>query len=184
VAIHDLILQQVELALEDALINNVDPEDPALAGAVKIGSLQGNPDPDQARVSVEIYENDPDPFWGTSGTTAMKDNWDDEIRFIECGGSATWLRRFTIKARALLVNTGENEAEARAIGSTLRSRIEDTLLNLTLQGVKASDGEYVSRGVLSDQLKGEMIRGGGPPDAFDYYIKVRFSVETTRGVQP
>ena len=79
--------------------------DPTQAGAVQIGPLQGNPDPDVARISVEIYENDPDRIEGIP--SGSRSTWEDEVEEIECGGAITWLRRFSVKARCLFVNTRE-----------------------------------------------------------------------------
>jgi hypothetical protein len=50
---------------------------------------------------------------------------------------------------------------------------------MSFNGVRTAD-EYVARGVLSSDLRGEMMQAGGPPDAFDYNIKVHFSVLTTQ----
>ena len=111
----------------------------------------------------------------------MSGSWEDEIAEIECGGSETWNRRFTVKARCLLVTTGEDKDATRAIASTVRHRIEKTIQNLSFAGVE-DDGEYVSRGAVSTSTKGEMMQSGGPPDAFDYFIKIRFEVQTTTGV--
>jgi len=79
------------------------------------------------------------------------------------------------------VNTQEELAAARSIASTVRERIEQTLLTTSFTGVN-SNGEFVSRGIFSDNLKGEQIQAGGPPDAFDFHIKIRFEVLTTKGV--
>ncbi len=179
--IHDVILDEVREALQAALIDEIPTDDPTRAGVVKRGPLQGDPDPDQARISVTLYENDPDRFYGATGTTALTEMWDDEIAEVECGGSITWRRRFTVKARCLLVNTQEDETAARTVASTIRSRIEKTLMRITLKNV-TEDGEFVSKSIFNDAIKGEMVQAGGPPDAYDYHIKVRFQVETTIGV--
>ncbi len=114
----------------------------------------------------------------------MSDTWGDEVAEIECGGSVTWKRRFSVKGRLLFVNTGEGLSEARTIAAVVRQRIENTLLNLDFGDVSDEHGEYVSRGVVSYALKGEMVQAGGPPDAYDYHIKVRFELQTTTGVNP
>ena len=175
--IHDLILVYVRDALQHSLIDGVPEDDPARAGIVTIGELQGDPTPDDARISVTLHENDPEA--AISGVVSgLKAEWFDEVDEIECGGASTWVRRFTVKARCLLVNTAESLDDARAIASTVRERIEDTLSNLSFTGV-ANASEYVSRGVLSDEMMGEMLQAGGP-EAYDYHIKVRFSLLTTR----
>ena len=178
--IHDAIVNHVVEQLECALINDVPADDPARAGIVIPGPLQGDPDPDQARISVSVYENDPDGFFGKAGTSANSDGWNDEVAETECGGSAIWNRRFVVKARCLLVNTGEGRASARAIASTVRSRLENCLLNLRWGDIHDDEmGEYVSRGVIAESLQSEMVQAGGPPDAYDYHLKVRFEVQTT-----
>jgi hypothetical protein len=182
--IHDAILQRLQDELEAALITNILPDDAALATIVKLGPLQGDPAPDDARIAITLHENDPDVIY-EPGTTGMTDKWNDEPSLIECGGSITWYRRFSVKARCLFIDTGEDLDAARKIASTIRDRIEATLLNASFAGVvDATSGEFVSKSVFSHSLKGETIQAGGPPDAYDYHIKVRFQVETTRGVQP
>jgi hypothetical protein len=183
-SIHEPIVQKVVAELQAALIDRVDPADPARAGVVMAGLLQGDPDPDQARISVTVHENDVDDFYGKEGTSAISGSWEDEVAELECGGAITWKRRFTVKARCLLVNTQEGAAVARNIASTVRKRIEKTLLSISFASIQDEDGEYVAKGVFSDALKGEMVQAGGPPDSYDYHIKVRFQVETTAGVQP
>jgi len=180
-SIHTVLLTAFQAALQAALITNVAVDDVAKAGIVVIGPLQGDPDPDAGRITVTIHENDPDTFYGIPST--MMGAWDDEVIEIEIGGSATWARRFSVKARCLLVNTQEGRDAAQAIAATVRMRIEKTLLNFTGFGLHEDvTGEYVSLGVLSDSLRGAMIQAGGPPDSYDYYIKIRFELQTTIGV--
>ncbi len=175
--IHDLILLYVRDALQKALMDDVPEDDKARAGVIFIGPLQGSPTPDDARISVTLHENDLDAA-APGVASGLKGEWVDEVDEIECGGASTWVRRFTVKARCLLVNSAESLDEARTIASTVRERIEDTLSRLPFTGV-ANASEYVSRGVLSDEMAGEMLQAGGP-EAYDYQIKVRFSVLTTR----
>ncbi len=33
---------------------------------------------------------------------------------------------------------------------------------------------------MATSLQSDMLQGGGPPDAFDYHIKIYFDVYTTR----
>jgi hypothetical protein len=178
---HALILEHVRDGLKAALIDNIADDDKAKAGIVTIGELQGDPTPDDARISVTLHENDPEV--ALSGVVSgLKGEWIDEVDEVECGGASTWVRRFSVKARCLLVNTAENLDEARAIASTVRERIEDTLTTMPFTGI-ANASEYVSRGILSEEFSGEMLQAGGP-EAYDYHIKVRFSLLTTRnGVQ-
>lgn len=176
-SIHDAIMNRVRDNLQTALIDNIAAGDPAIAGVVQLGPLQD--DPDAARISITLHENDPDQFYGTSNF--ISGDWNDEVDEIECGAAITMRRRFTVKARCLLVNTQEDLAAARSIASAVRERIEQTLLTTSFTGV-TSNGEYVSRGIFSDSIKGEQIQAGGPPDAFDFHIKIRFEVLTTKGV--
>lgn len=182
--IHNPILVKVQEVLQNALITSItDPTDKAKAGVVMVGHLQGDPDPDQARISVTIFENDPDAFYGGNGTSSLNGSWEDVVEETECGGAVTWSRKFTVKARCLLVNTGETKAQTQVIASTVRSRIERAILSINWNGiVDGVSGEYVARGAIAETLKGEMVQGGGPPDAYDYHIKVRFDILTTVGV--
>ena len=172
--IHEAILDAVQARLQSALIDDLPAGDTAAAGVVKIGPLQGDPDPDTARISVELYDNDPDD-------TGIRGVWDDTIYEIECGGGVTWKRRFTVKARCLLEVSQEGLEDSRAVASTVRSRIEHALLSLSLSGV-SSENEYVSRGVFSWSMHSEMTQSGGPPASYDYLIKVRFEVLTSETV--
>jgi hypothetical protein len=180
--IHDALLEHTRDALVASLLTDIAEGDTTRAGVVQIGPLQDEPAPDEARISVTLHENDPDRLIKGS-VTGMTDDWSDEIEEIEIGGAVTHIRRFTLKARCLLANTQEDLDAARLIASTVRERCETTLLNLQFVGI-VSGNEYVSRGILSDEFSGEMLQAGGP-SSYDYYIKVRFSVLTTRtGVTP
>lgn len=180
-AIHDTVLDYVEQALQQSLIDDHGEADPAIAGIVQQGPVQGNPPPDKARITVTIHENDPDVIY-KAAETSNKTRWDDEIVIIETGPVVTWARRFSVKARCLLAKSKEDVEQARSIASTLRSRIERTLLGLSFADVIADDGEYVSRGIVSTSFSSEMIQAGGP-GSYDYHIKVRFDVlTTTQGV--
>lgn len=184
--IHDAILTAVMAQLTVDLIDipvAADPDDVAVPTVIQEGPLQSEPDPADARISVTLHENDPDGVYKPANTN-LTNEWTDTVAEIECGAAITWYRRFTVKGRVLLVNTGEELNIARQIASTLRDRIENSLLNMDFSGVAdAETGEYVGKSVLSPGLKGEMIQAGGP-EAYDYHLKVRFQVETTRGVQP
>ena len=147
---------------------------------MKIGPLQGDPDPDVARISVELYFNDPDQTITGSGLGNNPDPWDDQVEDIECGAAITWKRRFTLKARCLFEGTGEDLMTAHQIASDVRSRIEKTLL--LIKWDVASADEYVSRGVLSENIRGQVVQAGGPPDAYDFHIKIRFEVLTTESI--
>lgn len=172
------IMERIRDGMQAGLIDGIPEDDPTRAGFVKIGAYQGEPSPDEARISISIHENDPDAIV-KSGVSALNSDWSDQIDLIECGGAATTSRRFTVKARCLFVKTGEKEDEARRISSTVRSRMETLLKKMSFKDVKVAD-EYVARGILSTDLRSEMMQAGGPPDAFDYIIKFHFSVLTTQ----
>ena len=74
--------------------------------------------------------------------------------------------------------TRENLQDARAVASTVRHRIEEALLDDPYSNL-VSDGEYVARGPSSDDFHAEMIQSGGPPDSYDFQIKLRFDVWTS-----
>ena len=178
--IHDVILNHVKTRLIATMITAI--SDSTKVGEVKLGDLQGEPDPDTARISITLHENDPDSFISGS-LTSLGGGWTDEVDLIEIGngrGLTTWKRRFTAKARCLFESTKENLATARAIASTVRNRLELNLAAISFSGIVATDGEYVSRGIISSELKGEMFQSGGPPDSYDYFIKFRFEVLTTK----
>jgi len=175
--IHNLAMLKIQSALQTALIDNIPATDKARAGVIALGPLQGDPDPDTARISVSIFENDPDAVLGKEGSAETL-RWIDTIYDIEVGGCITWQRRFCIKARCLLENTGEDLLTANDIASTVRSRIEQALLSCKFTNVLADSGEYVSRGVFASSLRGDMLQSGGP-GAYDFHIKVRFELLTT-----
>jgi hypothetical protein len=78
-----------------------------------------------------------------------------------------------------LETSKEGISDTHEIASTLRSRIEHALPGISFDAVRY-DNEYVARGIVSETLKGEMVQSGGPPDSYDYFIKFRFDVLTTR----
>lgn len=176
--IHDAVLEYVQAELERVLVTNVAATDPVRVGVVKIGPLQGDPSPDEARISVTLHENDPDQFIRGS-LTALQGAWNDEIQEVEMGGTVTTDRKFSVKVRCLFEGSRESLDAARSIASTVRDRIEKTLGRLSFNGVKTED-EFVSRGVISTDYATETLQAGGPPDAFDYHFKIRFSIWTTR----
>lgn len=175
--IHNAILDMVQQHLQEVMIDQLEPADETRAGVVKLGPLQGEPDPDDARISITIHENDPDKFI-TGSVTGMGGDWSDEVLFVEIGGATTWRRKFTVKCRCILEETQEDLLSAREISSAVRTRLENALASLDFGGLDVGT-EYVSRGIVSRLLKGEMLQSGGPPDSYDYFIKFRFDVLTT-----
>lgn len=109
----------------------------------------------------------------------MDGKWTDVVDVLEVGGVVTMKRRFVVKGRCLLESTREGLADARRIASTVRTRIEHALQTISFGDIN-EDGEYVSRGIFSDAILGEMRQSGGPPDSYDFFIKVRFEVLTTK----
>jgi hypothetical protein len=172
------IMERVEERLKKTLIDDIAPNDPTRAGAIKIGPFQGDPAPDVGRITISIHENDPDRI-AKGAVTGMNEDLSDSLDDVEIGGAVTTTRRFTIKGRCLFSDTREPEDEARRIAETVRQRVERTLKSTSFNGV-VSDSEYVARGVLSNELRVEMIQAGGPSDSFDFLFKVQFSVLTTQ----
>lgn len=175
--IHLAIMNHIKATLQKALIDDWEPEededvDPAQAGVVKLGPLQGDPEPDDARISVTIYENDPDNF-------DTNEEWGDSVYDIECGGAITFSRKFTVKVRCLYETTQEGLDSALEIASTVKERLEVALLTDKFTNV-VSGNERVSRGILAQLLQINMRQSGGPPDAYDFHIRARFDVLTTR----
>jgi hypothetical protein len=161
----DAILKTLAAHLTAKLITEIDTDDPARAGAVKIGPLQGEPDVDVARISLELYTNDPD----------KPGEWADEIIEWELPRAAIWARRFTILWRALLVESGEPLSEAVDIASTVKARIEIALNTVDWSPIDVS-GETVM-GCPLDEMDSELRQGGGP-DEYDWSGKIGFDVWT------
>jgi len=177
--ISDAIVDKVYTELTTALITDIEEDDPTRAGLILQGPFQDQEDLERARIVIEIYENDPDKFQ-RGAVTSMWGAWEDEVAELECGGSMIWNRRYTVKARALMTTTKEDVNSARLIASTLKDRVTRTLIGIDFASVH-DDEEFVSRGILSNKIQAEAIQGGGP-QAYDYYIKVRFEVQTTLSI--
>jgi hypothetical protein len=178
--IREMIIDKVLEDLQAVLIDDVEDDDLSKAGLVMKGPSQGDPDPDQARISITIYWGDPDAFY-RGQITSLTGAWNDEVAEIEAGGGSggvIWNRRFCVKARCLFAATGEDLENGRQYASTVQGRIERALLEMDFSETY-DDEEFVSRGVTNSEIKSEMVQGGGPPDAYDFFIKVRFSVQTT-----
>jgi hypothetical protein len=172
-AIHQTVLDHIQHIMTVALISSVDPDDPTYCRVVKQGPLFDDPyDPDQARIFFEIYENDPEDF----------EQWQDRIVMVESSSVITMARRFTVKGRMLLEDTREPLLEARRIASIVKGRAETALLADDWTNIVADDGEYVSRGVLSRAFRSALKQSGGPPDSYDFKVKIQFEVWTTKGV--
>lgn len=174
--IHGQILNRIQSSLQYDMIDRLASTDATRAGVVKQGDLQGEPDPDIARISITLYENDPDS--AISGAVSeLKRKWNDEIYDVEIGGTVIWRRRFCVKVRFLFENTKEGLMDARDIVSTVRSRLENSLMRISFSGVN-TEWEFVSRGIVSPQL-GEALQSGGPPDSYDFFAKYRIELLTT-----
>jgi hypothetical protein len=170
--IHEAVMDHLQEILEDALINNIGEDDEARAGIVIQGKLQGEPvDPDDARITVEIFENDP------SGQFL----WFDRVVMVETNGVVTMGRRFLIRIWALLEETQENLAAARKIASTLKARLEKAILSELWTGVQSTEGEYIARGALARSMRTYVKQGGGP-ESYDFRIYSAFEIWTTKGV--
>lgn len=182
IGIHEAVMTYIQARLERDMIERAsDPPGAGstVAGVVIQGALQGDPDPDQARISIEVYENDPDQEISGSGVGMASGNWQDRVEEVEIGGVITWRRGFTVKIRALLDLTREGLLAARKVASTVRQRAETSILGMSFHGVRADSGEFVSRGAFSEDLITEASQSGGPPDSYDFRIKIRFTILTT-----
>ena len=176
-SIHQAIIDHTVTLLQKTMIDDLLSTDSTRAGVVKKGDLQGEPDPDVARISVTIHENDPDSIIG-GGISSMSDSWKDEVIEVEVGGGRTWSRKFTVKIRCLLDRTRESLSIAQSIASTVKERLEEAILSDPFSNI-VDGGQYVARGPFADTFQSEMIQSGGPPDSYDYFIKVRFDVWTS-----
>lgn len=172
--IHDEILKRVQTQLTADLVNAID--DDTKATLVRLGPLDGDPDPDVARIFITLHENDPEAMIGGT-VTGLNSKWSDEPDTTESSWVITTKRRFTARARCLLEQTQEGLDDARTIASTVRTRLESSLQRVSFSGININ-GEYVSRPIV--ELHSEMLQGGGAPDSYDFHIKVRFEVLTTR----
>lgn len=176
-SIHNAIMTFVKDEITSRLVDTLENGDPLKPGVVKLGPLQGDPvDPDDARIAILIFENDPDE----------KDTFEwcdkpapEEYGGIEIGGGMTWLRRFTIKADCLFELSREDLTTARRIAGALKTRLEDILLTTSFSGIQVG-GEYVSRGAIGYGIFSTLRQGGGPPDAYQFKLKIRFEVLTSR----
>lgn len=172
---NDLVMDHLKAILETALIAEIPTEDDTRAGIVSLGPL--NDSPEDYRISVEVYENDPDTVF--RGVTEIKGEWADQVDEVEMGGmGAIWVRRYTVKIRCLLTATKEDLANARRIASTVKARTERALLRTEWSGVE-DDYETVARPVVAESMRSELLQSGGPPDAYDFMIKIRFDIKTT-----
>ena len=176
-SIHNAVLTHVKAQIEQNLFDVLPEGHPLKPGVVKLGPLQGDPyDPDEARIAISLYENDPDEKdtfeWCDKPAT-------EEYGGIEIGGGVTWLRRFTLKAQFLFELTQEDLDTSRRIAGATKNRLEDILLSVSFSSVAVSN-EYVSRGIAGFGIQSTMRQGGGPPDAYQFKLKIRFEVLTSR----
>jgi len=170
--IHYEILHRVAEQLQKDLIDTIIEDDDALTGVVVEGPLLDLPDYEEARISIELYENDPFTY----------DSWDwvDEPveDMMEIGYGMTWRRRFTLSARMLLINTMEERSEARLIASVVKSRIEKSLMATDFSDLSL-DGEQVTGRIFNKNLRSKLLQSGGP-ESWDFEFQVRFEINTTK----
>lgn len=176
--IHNEILTKILAGLTKGMITDLADDDLTKAGVVMIGQSQGDPAPDVPRISVNLFTNDPDAILGNI-PTGMKTDWEDMVYNVEVGPAITHWRRFVVKCRCLFSYSREDQPTSLGYADTVRDRIETLLMAMNFGTVHAGT-EYVARPILADDIKSEMLQAGGPPDQFDYLIKIRFSVLTTR----
>jgi len=170
--IHYAILHRIAEQLQTDLIDTIIDDDDALTGVVVEGPLLDSPDFEDARIAIELFENDPDTF----------DSWewvDEPIEdMLEIGYGMTWRRRFSLYARLLLVNTMEERADARKIASAVKMRIENSLLDTEFSDILI-DGEQVSGQIFNKNLRSKTLQSGGP-ESWDFELRFRFEVNTTK----
>lgn len=165
--ITEVILIALRDHLEERLITLVEEGEPARVGVVKIGPLQGEPDVDVARISLEIYANDPE----------KTDEREDQIVEWEMPMTAIWERHFTILWRALLAETGEGLLDAMAIASDLKHGIEEGVR--TLSWASLSSGNERAIGCGPETMEHRIQQGGGPNE-YDWTGKLTFTVQTAQ----
>lgn len=176
-SIHDAIMNHVRDNLETVLFAAYPVGHPVRPGVVKLGPLMGDPlDPEEARIVVTVYENDYDE---KDSFVWCDEPASEEYGGLEIGGGITWRRRFTVKADCYFERTRETLADARKITGALKSKLEATLLEMSFSGVSVGS-ESVSRGPVGYEFRSTVRQGGGPPDAFQFKIKIRFEVLTSR----
>ncbi len=178
-SVMNLVLEKTRDELIRMLYTEISGDDLGRTNVIKIGFLQGDPDPDEARVSVTIFPNDPDQEIRGSAIGHAPAAWDDTIFEEEVGSVLTWSRKYTVKARCLFTTGAEadDEAIARGIAATIKQRLEKAILKINYGGI-SSDTEFVCRSASSSSLRSSFVQSGGP-GAYDFYIKVRFDVLTT-----
>jgi hypothetical protein len=170
--IHYAILHRIATQLNTDLIDDIADEDTTQAGTVVEGPLLDNPDYEEARISIELYENDPFNF---DDWTWIDEPVEDEI---EIGGGMTWRRRFYLFSRLLLVRTREQRADALKIASVIKARIEKSLMGTDFGDILI-DGEHVSGRIFNKNIHSKTLQNGGP-ESWDFEIHIRFEVKTTK----
>lgn len=166
-SIIDAIMTHLQSHLEYELIDNIDLSDASRAGVVKVGPLQGDPDVDVARISAELYYNDP----------ADEDDLHDEIIEWEMPRTAIWARWFTVLWRCLLVDSGEGLMEAKTVATTFEQRLIHALGTVSWTGVEGQNYEQII-GCPLEYIRATKSQGGGPNE-YDWQGKIQFSVLTS-----
>jgi hypothetical protein len=157
---------------EQLAADMMEVDDDAEVGVVMQGPLFDDPDYESARISIELFENDPDDFdtW----------EWADEpvSDLLEIGQGMTWRRRFKIVTRVLLVSTMENRVAARKIASAVKARLEASLMKVDFGDLMVG-GERVTGRVFNENIRSKLLQAGGP-DNWDFELQTRFEVKTTK----
>lgn len=151
--------------LTEQLITNIDASDDARVDVVKLGHLQGEPDPDDAPISVEVHHGDPE----------YPDDWVDEVVDYEMPSSRIYKRRFCLIIRCLLVDSGLDLEDAAGVMSTVLSRCEAGIVSVDWSTLVLT-GNHTIVGCVEDVIS-RSIQGGGP-DEHDWLGKVWWSILT------
>lgn len=143
-------------------------------GVVKRGPLNGEPEPDVARLYATLFSNDPDE----------PKEWRDEVIEQEIPCSQIWRRCYTCLWGALLEPTQESLEAASDIASYIKAKLEWSISTTKLSGLTMSDGEQVIRGCTDLGETSWMEQLGGPPDSYQFQGKIRFNILTRKDCQP
>jgi hypothetical protein len=176
--ITDLIIDALVLDLGDAFDDVPDEE---IAGVIRGGRLQDNPE--KARISLTLHVGDPDsPNAWRDIFFARRDRVLDTDYFsahaAEVGGGKTWWRRGAVKWEFFGTRTKEGREAARRVAGAIRARIERAID--TSARVTACIDDFGEMAVLIMSTESFATEGGGPPNQFIWRGKVLWQALTAK----
>ena len=176
--ITDVIIDNLILDLTDEFEDVPDDE---IAGVIRGGRLQDNPE--KARISLTVHVGDPDkPSNWYDVFFARRDRVLDthyfEAHASEIGGGQTWWRRGAVKWEFFGTRSKESRTEARRIAGTIRARIERAI-NTSVR-VPACSDDFDETAVLIMATESSAVEGGGPPNQFIWRGKVLWQALTSK----